>query len=143
MAELLIRAKPHWMDSLTEKDIEKFNSDQRESYDARSQKGDIIVVRPDGWEWGREECPPKYVVVKLKNVTVDDVKHYTEPLVKEIEVDNEKRTVYIKRHKYAVDIAIVDDCSLESKGQKEIGNATFNTKLIIKEEDGKSTEKDY
>ena len=62
MAELLVKMVDAWGDDK-----------------ARSMKGDIIVVRPDGWKWGNEECPPRFVVVKLKGVKEEDVKHYEQP----------------------------------------------------------------
>ena len=44
------------------------------------KKGDVIVVRPDGWEWGKEECLPRYIVVKLPGVKEVDAKKYEEQL---------------------------------------------------------------
>ncbi len=92
--------------------------------ESRSMKGDIIVVKPDGWKWGKEERPPKFVVIKLVGVKVEDVKHYEEPLM--------DKEVMLKRRKYAVDTATVDSCAIEIGGAKEIPKATFNTKLITK-----------
>lgn len=34
-------------------------------------KGDIVVVRPDGWQWGRNECLPDFIVVKVPGLAVD------------------------------------------------------------------------
>jgi hypothetical protein len=41
MAELLIRAKGHWMDKLTQEEVDKMSVSERQSYEARSQIGDI------------------------------------------------------------------------------------------------------
>lgn len=41
--------------------------------------GDVVVVRPDGHPWGREEGPPQFVIVKLAGVPVADVARYTAP----------------------------------------------------------------
>jgi hypothetical protein len=46
-------------------------------YDSRTQVGDVIVVRPDGWEWGTRECLPEYVVIKLPGVSEEDAKKET------------------------------------------------------------------
>jgi hypothetical protein len=111
-AELLVKAVDAWGNDET-----------------RSRKGDIIVVRPDGWKWGREECPPRFVVVKLKGVDIKDVKHYEQPLM---DKTNPEKPVMLKRRQYAIDALTVDTCSTELGGAKEISFATFNTKLTDK-----------
>lgn len=124
MAELLIKAKEPWNNDI---DTPKMTKDELVAFNARSRKGDIIVVRPDGWKWGSEECPPRFVVVKLKGVAVEDVKHYEQPLM-----DNSNPPVMLKRRKYAIDVATVDTCAVEIGGVKEVVKATFDTKLITK-----------
>jgi len=37
------------------------------------KKGDIVVVMPDGHEWGGKEGPPTFVIVKVPGVTVEQV----------------------------------------------------------------------
>lgn len=81
------------------------------------KKGDILVVRPDGWEWGKCECPPDFVVVKLKGVKEEDVKHYEQSLV---DTTNPEKPVVVKQQKYSIDIATVDDCAKEIGGKKEV-----------------------
>ena len=80
MAELLVKAKPHWKDDFTQARVDAMVKEEKAMYDARSQIGDIIVVRPDGWEWGKEERLPNFVVFKLPGVSVDAVKKYEDPL---------------------------------------------------------------
>jgi hypothetical protein len=111
-AELLVKAEDSWGTN-----------------EARSRKGDIIVVKPDGWKWGKEECPPRFVVVKLKDVTVEDVKYLEQPLY---DMSDPKNPVILKRRQYSIDKAIVDDCVKEVKGAKEISTTLFNSKLIDK-----------
>ena len=79
-AELLVKANKHWMDDFTQFEVDEMTSDQKQSYEARSQIGDIIVVRPDGWNWGKEEGLPKYVVVKVPQITEAEAKKYEESL---------------------------------------------------------------
>lgn len=55
-------------------------------YETSAKKGDVIVVRPDGWSWGREEGLPRYVVIKMPGVPVEDVKHYEETLTEQVEI---------------------------------------------------------
>ena len=112
MAELLIKAVDAWG-----------------NLPSRSMKGDIIVVRPDGWKWGNEECPPRFVVVKLKGVKVDDVKHYEQSLM---DTKDPEKPVMLKVRKYAIDTATVDTCAVELGGAKEIVKEVFDTKLITK-----------
>jgi len=110
MAELLIRAKSSSNPSATE-------------------VGDIIVVRSDGWEWGRCECPPEYIIVKLPNIKEADIKYYEDSLM---DNTDPKNPIMLKRAKYAVDTTIVNTCISEISGKKEISKATFDSKLITK-----------
>ena len=77
-AELLVQAKPHWMDGFTQKQVDGMTVDARRSYESRAQIGDVIAVRPDGWKWGKEERLPNYVVVKVPDMKLEDAKKYEE-----------------------------------------------------------------
>ena len=72
MAELLIQAKPHWMDNFTQAQIDALDDGAKVSRNARIQLGDIVVIRPNGWEWGREETLPNYYIVKAPNISVEE-----------------------------------------------------------------------
>ena len=111
MAELLVKMVDAWG-----------------TLESRSRKGDIIVVKSDGWKWGKEECPPRFVVVKLPNVKVEDVKHYEQPLMD----DKGENPIMLKRRKYAIPTTMVDNCSTELGGTKEIPKVTFDANLITK-----------
>jgi hypothetical protein len=112
MAELLVKAKKHWMDDFTQAQIDELSAGQKESFLARSQIGDIVVVRPDGWEWGREECLPNFVVIKLPGVSIEEAKVYEQNLTgekeeeKEIEIstedwnDDKKKEDFLKEHRF-------------------------------------------
>ena len=69
MAELLVKAQEPW------------NNDLPNAPSERSRLGDIIVVRPDSHVWGNEECLPRFIVVKVTNMTYDDAKHLEESLM--------------------------------------------------------------
>src|SRR3989304_2182227 len=84
MAELLVRAKGHWKDSFTQVQIDALSIKDKEQFDARSQIGDIIVVRPDGWEWGNKECLPDYIVIKIPSLSVEEAKKFEEVLMKKV-----------------------------------------------------------
>lgn len=117
MAELLVRAQAHYMDRLTQEDIDKMSESEKRSYEARSQIGDIIVVRPDGWAWGRCECLPDFLVVKLPNVKVEDVKHYEDPLM---DTRNAEKPVMLKHRKHYISTAEVAKKALEVKDFTDI-----------------------
>ena len=67
MAELLVKAKPHWKDSWNQTKINSLSENEKRHYNARSQIGDIIVVKQDGWNWGKEERLPNFIVIKISN----------------------------------------------------------------------------
>lgn len=98
-AELLVKANQHWMDSLTQVEISKFSQQELDQYNARSQIGDIIVVRPDGWQWGKEEGLPKYVVVKVPGMTEVEMREYEKNLIDTTTPENSK---LIRIRKYAL-----------------------------------------
>jgi len=125
-AELLCKAKEHWLDKFSQIEIDKMVADKEitlDSYNARSQIGDIIVVRPDGWNWGREECLPNFVVIQVPDMTIEEAKIYEESLNDNTDPENSKM---LKVRKYNVEKAVVDEvkASGESKIKKD--------KLVIK-----------
>lgn len=75
MAEFLIRAFEPW------------NNDSPDAPPERCRLGDIVVIRPDGWSWGREECLPRFLVVKITNLSYEDAKHFEESLMLDDGVD--------------------------------------------------------
>lgn len=54
-----------------------------------AQRGDIVVVKPDGWSWGIEEhpltatrfSPPRFFIVKIPGITVAQAKKYIQSRV--------------------------------------------------------------
>lgn len=122
MAELLIRATGHWMDKLSKEEVDKMDESQKQSYEARSQKGDIIVVRPDGWKWGKLECLPDFIVTKVKG-TEAEWKHLEQSLTEEKPdpVDDKKTIqVMLKHRKNAISTASVEKVTLAVKDLEEI-----------------------
>lgn len=81
MAEFLIKAKDHPLDWLSFEDYSKLPEHRKDGFHARSQKGDIVVVRRNGWRWGRCEGLPWYVVVKVPEIKLEDVLDFDDPLV--------------------------------------------------------------
>ena len=100
MAEILIQAKGHWMDNFTQGQIDALDDGQKKSREARIQLGDIVVVKPDGWVWGREECLPNYLVVKLPQLSVETVEHFTQSLMGEPNAEGDRPM--LRKRKYQI-----------------------------------------
>jgi len=97
--EVLIKANPHWMDEWKASKVNSLSTGERQSYEARAQLGDIIVIRPDGWVWGGEECLPRFIVVKLPGVTMEAAKLWEESLYDRTDPEH---PIMLKVRKYAV-----------------------------------------
>ena len=132
MAELLLKAKPHWMDALTAGEVEKLSPEARAGYEARSQIGDIIVVRPDGWRWGREECLPNFIVVKAPSFSFEQARRYEESLQ---DLTNIENPVLLKTRKYRVPPAAVSGLVLQARSEMTVTPAqaaAFQASIIVK-----------
>jgi hypothetical protein len=97
MAQLLIKAQEPW------------NNDSPTAPTNRSRLGDIIVVRGDDHVWGREECLPRFIVVKLPNISEADAKHYEQSLMIQDGLDEQgqPKMIMAKVRKYQVPPATV------------------------------------
>ena len=66
MAELLIKA-----DDAT-------NPDQVKDLRGCYKKGDVVVVKPDGWKWGKEELnKKKFYILKVPDKSVEELQFLT------------------------------------------------------------------
>lgn len=134
-AELLVRAKSHWMDNLTQAEIGLLIADKKitqESYNARSQIGDVIVVRPDGWQWGKEECLPNYIVIQIPDLKYEDAKKYEESLQ---DISDLKNPKMLKLRKYQISQSVIDNAKVQKKSiieVKKLDQNTFISNIIEK-----------
>ena len=55
---------------------------------AASEVGDIIIVKPDGASWGKAECLPEYLVIKLPNISIDAVLKFQDALIDRTDAKN-------------------------------------------------------
>ena len=101
MCEVLIQARGHWQDGWNQAKVDALSDGDKKSHNARIQLGDIVVVKPDGWVWGREETLPRYIVIKAPGVAVEDVAHLTEHLMDTTDSDPDKHFIKKKR-KYQI-----------------------------------------
>lgn len=61
-----------------------------------------VVVMPDGWEWGGKERPPWNLVIRITDMTVEEVLPYVEPDVDATDPAN-KILRAIRKHKFDLD----------------------------------------
>jgi hypothetical protein len=114
MAELLVQARGHWMDNFTQAQIDALDDNAKASRDARIQLGDIVVVRPDGWQWGNEENLPRYIIVKIPQLSVDDVSYLVEQL---IDKTNPDKPIILKKRKWKVPNVYMQQALLSGKSE--------------------------
>lgn len=81
-------------------------------------RGHVISVQEDGWPWGSSECPPKFCVVKISDMTVEEARVYLES---EMEIPEEGRhdmkVLSIRKNKFDL-----DDVSLPKEKTDELKN---------------------
>lgn len=114
--EFLVKADNHWMDSLTQIDVDKMIIEEKEAYLSRLQIGDIIVIRPDGWPWGKEESLPRFVIIKVPDMTIQEAMEFEESLV-----ENDK---IVRLRKYNVPISFKENIVIDK--------ITFMENILIK-----------
>ncbi len=125
-AELLVRAKPHWKDSWSQQYVNSLSAAEKEQYDTRTQREDIIVVRPDGWVWGSEECLPNFVVIKIPGMSYETAKQYEGSLM-------DSETGKLKKvKKWHIDKQIIDDAVAAGQSVITLTESDFNIKKLEK-----------
>ena len=125
MAELLVYNKEHWMDKLTQTEIDgyvkKYGDEWLAKYKRRYQKGDIVEVRPDGYFDKHGFNKKAFIVVKVGNNTVKlkDAEYLAKPSVeiKNAGTDYQQITV-LKKRRYNIDtskLSLTDNKAQVSK----------------------------
>jgi hypothetical protein len=104
MAEFLIKA------------IDATHSDPIKDKSGSYKRGDVVVVMPDGWPWGRLEGPPKFVIVKIPGMSVEAAQKYIDS-EKDISIPENPRTLTRRKYKFHIDdITLEVKSELDSKG---------------------------
>lgn len=68
----------------------------------RPDRGGVTCVKPDGWQWGREEIQsPNWRIVKLPGVPVSAIEHLTQRLQA---ADGKS----IERYKYTINLTALE-----------------------------------
>lgn len=126
--ELLVNAKSHWQDTWDMNKVASLSKEEKQTYDARAQIGDIIVVRPDGWQWGKEEGLPNYIVVKIPSISFEVAQKYEDVL-------KDETGKILKKRKYRIPQIVVNGWKLAGKSVTTIDlaeKAIFISTLIEK-----------
>jgi hypothetical protein len=94
--------------------------------------GHVISVQPDGHKWGKEECLPKFYIVKLPKVAVSDVGKYLEPKIDILSTAEERPTIAIRKYKLDVaNLPTLAKTALEKDGVLSISKvADLEEKMI-------------
>jgi len=101
MCEFLIKAiDAHYtaMPGSTETEAEIMAKDLAGCY----KEDDIISVKPDGSNWGKNECLPKFLVVSIPEMTVDDGRKYCDKVMSAVDPITGRADILIRR-KYKFD----------------------------------------
>jgi len=141
MAILLIKADAHWMDALTEEEVQKYASKDlsfMDSYNARYQKGDVVEVREDGCPFGNSECLPKFLVVKVDGKKSDWLHLMTPETEDQLKFDDQKMESYVEsktilRRKYEFPIeALVSKTKMDTiKASESMVIDTYDSKSVL------------
>ena len=80
--EILVKAQPFWQRS---KEIPTGTLQDTISYLRdmwhQTHRGEVIVIKPNGWAWGGKERPPEYIVVKITGLSVAQAAQYIQGLL--------------------------------------------------------------
>src|SRR6056297_845706 len=110
MAILLIKNSGHWMDKLTPKEVQaRAYKDPGflDSYNARYRKGDVVEVREDDCKFGKKECLPSFLVIKVPGTKAENM-HLMEPDTETIsatkkDAETEEKTLLRRKHKFDIE----------------------------------------
>ena len=106
----------------------------------QTHRGEIIVIKPDGWEWGGKERPPSYIVVKVPGVTVAQAAKYTQGLIDSTLYDSsladQPDTVNVKERRWHFLKKVVDSALvLWSVDSSFVVLTKEQAKTVVKEYD--------
>ena len=99
------------------------------------KQGDIIDLRPDGFEWGKEEGLPKFFILQCMELKHDERQEYKIPQTETVSVADKTQSVIVKRRKFMVDLERLDPkifSELINNGRAKISLEEFNKVLIDK-----------
>lgn len=139
--EILVKAQPFWQrsKSIPEGTLQDTISYLRDMWH-QTHRGEIIVIKPDGWVWGRKESPPEYIIVKVPGVTVAQAIKYTQGLIDSTLYDSslfeQPDTVNVKERRWHFLKKVVDSALVLWNVDSSFVVLTANqAKTVVKEYD--------
>lgn len=92
MAEILIKA------------FDATNADPVKDRCGCYKAGMPVVVMPDGHKWGAKELPPRFYLIKVPGITIDNVEKFISPEFEALP-DVEGKPVVYRRRKWQVRVS--------------------------------------
>ena len=111
--EILVKAQPFWQrsEAIPEGTTQDTISYLRDMWH-QTHRGEIIVIKPDGFDWGGNERPPEYIIVKIPGVTLGQAMKYTQGLIDSSLYDSslaqQSDTVDVKERRWYFTKRVVD-----------------------------------
>lgn len=121
MAEILVKA------------VDATHPDQKLDAAGCFKSGDPVVAMPDGHEWGKAEGPPKFYVLKVPGLSVEDARaKYIRPVFSELDQkDPRARIVPLVRSALKFDEAMLA-VAVEVKAGASIDIAQLDAAVVEK-----------
>ena len=94
MAEFLVQTADNWMDALSKAEIDEYKKKYtyfQQKYDMRSQPGDIVEIREDGFWDKRGHDKSFYCVIKIPGLSLSAAKEYSGPAKDQLKTDITKK----------------------------------------------------
>ena len=139
--EILVKAQPFWQRSkaIPEGTLQDTISYLRDMWH-QTHRGEIIVIKPDGFDWGYNERPPEYIIVKVPGVTVAQAVKYTQGLIDSTLYDStladQPDTVNVKERRWHFLKKVVDSALVLWSVDSSFVVLTANqAKTVVKEYD--------
>jgi len=96
-------------------DIEQYKSDKAKSDELAvldiqgcSKLGDIIDIRPDGFCWGKAECPPIFIRIKVPGGSEKSYQYLREPVLGSPDSTG-LLPIFDTKHRWSIDISKIND----------------------------------
>jgi len=97
----------------------------------RKSIGDVITVKPDGWKWGKDECLPQFVVVKVPDLSEKEAREkYMLPLWDD-EIPKEVQTPLKFREKN-IEVAEIEIAIKDQKSVITLTKIQLESKIEVK-----------
>ena len=134
--EVLVKASEHWQQFKdipigTTQDTLAWLKDMWK----QTHKGEIIVVKPNGWVWGGMENPPRFVIIKIPDATMAQAAKYLDMLEDTLAVV-ESDSVMLKERRWHFLRKVVDSAMvLWSIDQSYVTLTNSQATNVVKEYD--------